>query len=234
MNFESGVRQVIKKLRDRHPRFVPMTQRILIYTPVFHHSNVLVLEARARQGYFTVEWRINTFCEPKSKGGLRIGRTFGLIGRSTRFKPEGRGGLFEIDDPTMADDFVDQVETKVLPIFHSLDTFRKVAEFEMSHPDLHVTKTARWKALMNAALGDIPTAQKLWLSCNTDEYSWLVPRMTEEWYDYKEWCRIPGPLMKGDKAALVKLLHEWEAREIRGTKVERYWTPTPFPLELME
>lgn len=234
MKFEAEVRKVIRKLRERHPRFVPMTPRVMIYTPVFHHSSVILLNAHASRGYFTVEWRINTFCEPKSQAGLRVGRTFGLIGRSTRFKPEGRGGLFEIDDPTMADDFVDQVENVALPVFHSLNTFGKAAEFEMTNPDLHVTKTARWKALMSAALGDIPTAQKLWLSCNTNEYCWRVPRMTEEWYDYEEWCRISGPLMKSDKTALVELLHEWEAREIKGTKVERYWIPSPFPLELLE
>ncbi len=234
MNYQSAVRDVIRKLRLRHPRFIPITPRILFYTPVQHHCGILLINGSPSQNYFTVEWRIDIFCEPDSRPGLKLGRTYGLIGRSARFKPPGRTGLFEIHDPTMADDFVDQVENIMIPQIESLNSFEKVVNFEIDYPDLHVTKVERWQALMYAALGDIPTAQKLWRSCDTNEYAWRVPRMTEEWGNYEEWCRISGPLMKGDRIALASLLHEWEARSIKGSKIEKYWTSTPFPLELIK
>lgn len=234
MNYASELRKIISKLKFRHPRFVSVTPQILIYTPFQHHYGLLVLTGSPTQRYFTVEWQINILCEPDSRPGIKLGRMYGLVGRSAHFKPPGKNGLFEIDDPSMADDFFDQIEVEVIPQFNRLDRFDKVIDFEINFQDMYVTKTARWKSLMSAALGDIPTAQKLWRSCDTADYSWRVPRMTEEWGEYEEWCRISGPLMKGDRVALANLLHEWEGRGVRGTKVERYWTSSPFPLESLE
>jgi hypothetical protein len=42
---------------------------------------------------------------------------------------------------------------------------------------------------------------------------------------------VAEPLLAGDRAALATILHGWEADNIRGTKIEPYWEPTPFPLE---
>ena len=42
---------------------------------------------------------------------------------------------------------------------------------------------------------------------------------------------VAEPLVADDRATLAKILHAWEASNIRGTKVERYWEPTPFSLE---
>ena len=42
---------------------------------------------------------------------------------------------------------------------------------------------------------------------------------------------VAEPLMAGDRPALAKILHAWEAANVRGTEVDPYWEPTPFPLE---
>ena len=42
---------------------------------------------------------------------------------------------------------------------------------------------------------------------------------------------VAEPLLAGDRAALARILHGWEADNIRGTKIEPFWEPTPFPLE---
>ena len=107
MSYGAAVRKVISGLRARYPRFVPLTPRVLLYTSAEHCSRLVVLENRGRRGYFTVEWRINIFCEPNTRSSIRMGRTWGLVGRSRRFKPQGQDGLFEVDDPTMAEDFAD-------------------------------------------------------------------------------------------------------------------------------
>jgi hypothetical protein len=38
-------------------------------------------------------------------------------------------------------------------------------------------------------------------------------------------------LLKRDRSAVIPLLHEWEAYKVRKLKLEKYWTPTPFPCE---
>ncbi|MGH1572494.1 hypothetical protein ACRAWG_19670 [Methylobacterium sp. P31] len=42
---------------------------------------------------------------------------------------------------------------------------------------------------------------------------------------------VAEPLMGGDRLALAKILHDREAASARGTELEPYWEPTPFPLE---
>lgn len=231
MSYGAAVRKVISGLRERHPRFVPLTPRILLYAPAENCSKLVVLENRGSRGYFTVEWRINIMCEPDARTGISLGRSWGLVGRSTRFKPKGQGGLFEVDDPTMAEDFADQIEAEVMPLFDSLDTFGKTVEFVLAHQYFPIGSWVPWRALMTAACGDIPEAQRLWRSCDTDQVQCRVPQTWPDHGNYDEWCRVAEPLMDGDRAALAKLLHEWEQREVLGTKLERYWTSMPFPLE---
>lgn len=42
---------------------------------------------------------------------------------------------------------------------------------------------------------------------------------------------VAEPLRAGDRAALAKILHGWEADNSRGTRIAPYGAPTPFPLE---
>lgn len=42
---------------------------------------------------------------------------------------------------------------------------------------------------------------------------------------------IVEPLRTGDRAALAAILHRWEAEAARIHGVERWWEPTPFPIE---
>lgn len=42
---------------------------------------------------------------------------------------------------------------------------------------------------------------------------------------------IVEPLRAGDRAAIALILHRWEAEAARIHKVERWWEPTPFPIE---
>jgi hypothetical protein len=37
--------------------------------------------------------------------------------------------------------------------------------------------------------------------------------------------------MAGDRAAMAKILHDWEAANVRGTELEPFRKRTPFPLE---
>jgi hypothetical protein len=44
-------------------------------------------------------------------------------------------------------------------------------------------------------------------------------------------ARVAGRSSSPPWRALAKILHEWEAANVRGTELEPYWEPTPFPLE---
>ena len=53
--------------------------------------------------------------------------------------------------------------------------------------------------------------------------------------DYRDHRRryfeLAEPLRRGDRAALASVLHRWEAERVRGAPYERFWEPTPFPIE---
>ncbi|AWN36456.1 hypothetical protein DK427_12560 [Methylobacterium radiodurans] len=42
---------------------------------------------------------------------------------------------------------------------------------------------------------------------------------------------VVEPLRTGDRSALAAILHRWEAEAARFHGVERWWEPTPFPIE---
>ena len=35
-----------------------------------------------------------------------------------------------------------------------------------------------------------------------------------------------------DRTGLAKLLHSYEAQSVKNLKIEKFWEPTPFPIEL--
>ncbi|GJD77601.1 hypothetical protein [Methylobacterium gregans] len=42
---------------------------------------------------------------------------------------------------------------------------------------------------------------------------------------------VAEPLRLGDRAAIAAALHRWEGEAVRGDYHERFWEPTPFPIE---
>lgn len=231
MNYASLVRSTLTTVIKCHPDFVRISPRIIMYAPVDHFTKYVVIHNRTASRYFIVEWCVNFLCEPQSRHDYHLGRIFCRLGRSTRFKLKGTGGIFEVDDPTMAQDFADQIGSEILPIFRSLDTFEKMSEFVSSYSGPFAGSREAWETIVTVAMGDIPKAQKIWRSADTDTRRWRVPRMFDGNPDLEEWCRLEAPLMAGDRSALIKLLHEWEYFQVKGTKIERHWKSTPFPIE---
>jgi hypothetical protein len=117
-------------------------------------------------------------------------------------------------------------------VFSSLHNLEKTIAHLRSHRHNSFAKHPPWKTLMHVALDEIPAAQAEWQSV-MHKY---VPGKTfpdaSSQYVYDQWCSLTEPLMASDRAALARLLHGWEKSNTVGTKLEPYWCPTPFPLEL--
>lgn len=225
------LRGVISHVIERHPNFKRVNNRTIVYTPIEHFSKYIEIHNRTASRYFIVRWWINCLCEPSSRCDIKLGRLWGTLGRSTRFRPKGANGKFEVDDPTMADDFADQIEEKIIPLFESMDDFGKIRDFSLTHDAPFHGSWETWTTLIAVAMGDISAAQRIWRSADTDKIRWQVPNMFNDHPDFGEWCRLEEPLMAADRTALIKLLHEWERFQTTGTKLERHWTSTPFPIE---
>ena len=231
MSSAPQIKRLANPLLQRHDNLIMVTGNIMAYLPVTHWSRYIRIHNRPKRGYFTVDWWVDTRFEPGHYAFISRSGACALIGRSLQYKPKGQTGLFEWDDPTMPGDFIDQVEARILPVFSSLDTLEKTIAHLRSHQHNSFAEYPPWKTLMHVALGEISAAQAEWQSV-MHKY---VPRTSvsdaSSDYVYEQWCLLTEPLMAGDRAALARLLHDWEATNISGTKLERYWRSTPFPLE---
>ncbi|MGU3402285.1 hypothetical protein [Methylobacterium brachiatum] len=88
------------------------------------------------------------------------------------------------------------------------------------------------RMLLHIALGDLDSARKIWaqqtpLYRDRPYHPSLKLRRWQEQLD-----AVAEPLHAGDRPALARILHGWEAANVQRTELERYWEPTPFPLEL--
>ncbi|GLS71103.1 hypothetical protein GCM10007890_31160 [Methylobacterium tardum] len=231
MSSAPQIKRLAKPLLQRHNDLIMATGNIMAYLPVTHWNPYIRIHNRPKRGNFTVDWWVDTRFEPGHYAFIsRIGAC-SLIGRSLKYRPRGRTGLFEWDDPTMPGDFIDQVEARILPVFSSLDTLEKTIAHLRAHQHNSFAEHPPWKTLMHVALGEIPAAQAEWRNVMHN----YVPRTTlsdpSRNYVYDQWCLLTEPLMAGDRAALARLPHGWEAENTIGTNLEPYWRSTPFPLE---
>lgn len=232
MSSAPQIKRLAGPLFARHNNLVMVAGNIVCFCPVTHCTRYIYINNRPKRGYFTVEWHVDTLFEPSDSAYIALGRTFGLLGRSLRYRPKGQTGLFEWDDPTMSGDFVDQVEAEIIPLFNSLDTLEKTIAFLRPHPQNPFADYPPWKTLMHVALGEISAAQVTWRPVMHQYVTGTVLQDARSQRQYDQWCLLTEPLMADDRAALARLLHGWEASNVIGTKLESYWLSTPFPLEL--
>lgn len=131
----------------------------------------------------------------------------------------------------MIADAIDVIEKEVLPLLRSINTLEAHAAFYRPRFDGYQVESPEHRLLVDIALGNLDAARA---SCRELEGEYRDNKHLD-WWLYQNnrtiVMTVAEPLFAGDRAALAKILHGWEADNIRGTKLERYWEPTPFPLE---
>ncbi|WP_267357473.1 MULTISPECIES: hypothetical protein [unclassified Methylobacterium] len=87
------------------------------------------------------------------------------------------------------------------------------------------------RMIVHIAAGNLEAARAIW----HERHAWHAGRSFPPSSRAHRWqtqlAAVAEPLMAGDRPALAKILHDWEAANVRGTVLEPYWEPTPFPLE---
>ncbi|GJE31386.1 hypothetical protein [Methylobacterium oxalidis] len=229
------IREIVNPLLMRHSDLILTDSDLIRIMPVGHVVRQIYIARSSQKRYFTLSWRLMEMFGPMNTG-RSLGNCYDLLGRAERFRPDGGGGgTWVWDDPTMAGDFVEQMEQDVLPFLRSLDTTEAALGFIKSHIRSSGHRGWHWWIIATIALGELDDARAIWPEYGgshpaPDPDAPLPSWETEEgrWARYGE---IGPPLLADDRAALARILHRWEAENVRGTAIEPYWTPTPFPLE---
>ncbi|WP_336485392.1 hypothetical protein [Methylobacterium nigriterrae] len=223
------IRKLVRPLLERHPDLVLLDHAIWLL-PLGQVARKISIERSSMARYFTLKWRLMELFGPKSIPGYTLGLCFSQVPRSRQFWDEIGGGTWVWSDPTMAEDFVVRVEEVMLPLLRSLDTTEKALTFMKAHDESSDFRGWPWNMAAAVALGDLETARRIWLDTARHQLGPDAPPpgSRNPWDRYRE---LGAPLLADDRDALARILHRWEAENVRGTALEPYWQPTPFPLE---
>jgi hypothetical protein len=126
------------------------------------------------------------------------------------------------------------MEQEVLPRLKTLETIEQFSNISYNLSSFHkmtLKRRPERRFYVDLALGKLEDAEKAFveLSCHS-EYRNKYFHSPEH---YDEVMNIVRPMAQvQDKAGIAAKLHEWEAYSVKQLKLEKYWQPTPFPIEL--
>ncbi|MDR6634056.1 hypothetical protein J2X72_002856 [Phyllobacterium sp. 1468] len=139
---------------------------------------------------------------------------------------------WDITRPASIELMYEMIEEDVLPNLRKIVSFDDFETFAaaIGPADEFPYKTSTFeRMLMATAAGHFDKAQELW---NSIEQKPVYPagRLLEILIAENPTFHLA--LLAGDRAALAKIFHDWEAQSVRSYGIESFWERTPFPLEL--
>jgi hypothetical protein len=131
-------------------------------------------------------------------------------------------GIWDVDVPDLAEKLADAIEREALPPLRSINTIDDFVRFAHgAWPEDH-------KPYVDVALGDFKAAQSMcdFFASLNGHYGIRQEECEHVFYGL---CPL---IAKNDRIAIAKLLHQHEAESVNRLKLEKYWEPTSFPIEL--
>ncbi|HZO45314.1 MAG TPA: hypothetical protein VFB68_05440 [Xanthobacteraceae bacterium] len=215
------VKQVMQPLLERNTDLT-LVGRLVAIKPVRHILRGISIGRSLATNLFVPSWAVIFLFEPRVNFPLNWGgRVYG----------PGAWDLIEHDDlPNM---MRDAVEKEALPLLRPIQTIDDLVEFasEERFPNTYLNLYEHRKIFVDVARGDLDSAHSICEYMATERAKRrYLPNMREE-YDRiaKELCPL---IAADDRPGLARLLHKYEEGSVRAMKLEKYWEPTPFPIEL--
>ncbi len=124
------------------------------------------------------------------------------------------------------------IEREALPSMRSIKTIDDFVTFtsEERFPDTYLDLYPASKIFVDVARGDLEAASTICDYMRSDRAKkWYLPDMQDA-YDRvtKELCPV---IAANDRPGLARLLHTYEAQSVKNLKLEKFWEPTPFPID---
>ncbi|KQP42652.1 hypothetical protein ASF49_02105 [Methylobacterium sp. Leaf104] len=228
MTTSRQIKVLTAPLLARNPDLAHARRNILWLTPIDHVGRLILIDRTSHPDSFVVSWHIVQFFMPGTTSWFSLGRCGDRIARSKHFL----GGLsWNWSDRTIYQDFVVRVEADILPLFRSLDTTRKCLEFQRGDPHRNGFLDHYWHLGACLALGEIEKAQALFSPLRAYRVGGPPAENAAEQRVFERLRALEQPLRSGDRAALCALLAQWEAENLIGSPLERYWLRTAFSVE---
>jgi hypothetical protein len=214
MTTTAQVRQVLRPLLSRHSDLA-LVGRFLIIKPVRHILRGVFVDRCGNP---------NAFVPIKVVDILLPGRHMMTLGWGGQlYKAPYR--IWDANNAVAINTMCEMIEYEVLPGLRQIISFGDfVAVASEKRP---LSERVSYEAftgmhmLLAVAHGDFDEAREIWDS---------DPQISR--YMMSKVPFFYTALLSKDRSALAAFLHQWEAQTIATYKLEKFWEPTPFPLEL--
>jgi hypothetical protein len=220
MTTVAQVKQVVQPLLQRNPDLATVGRDVII-TPVRHILRGISLMRSINPALFIPAWAIVFLFEPRDSLSLNWGERIYKV-------------TWDVTNPDLPAKLCEAIEEQALPLLRPIRTiddfvgFATKERFRDTYLDLYEHR----KIFVDIARGDLDSARSIceYMATDRAKRRYLPMKMDEE-YDRitKELCPL---IEKNDRVGLARLLHKYEEGSVRAMKLEKFWEPTPFPIEL--
>jgi hypothetical protein len=224
MTTVAQVKQVVQPLLQRN-RDLALVGRMIVVKPIHHILRGIYVDRSLHPGLFVPTWAVIFLFEPRKSLSYNWGERV--------YDPTGN--VWDIGDhDDLPTKMYEAIEEQALPLLRPINTiddligFTTKERFRHTHLNLYEHR----KIFVDIARGNFDSARSICEYMATDQAKrkYLPLKMDEE---YERITKKLCPLIaKNDRAGLARLLHKYEEGSVRAMKLEKYWEPTPFPIEL--
>jgi hypothetical protein len=217
------LKRAVRPLLDRNPDLA-LVGRLVIIKPIHHILRGIIFARGIYAEQFNPIWATLFLFEPHDSLSSNWGESV----------YDRRGTWKFTDHDDLPAEMYKSIEEQALPLLRPIETiddfvgFATKERFQHTHLNLYEHR----KIFVDIARGDLDSARSICEYMATDgaKRRYLPMKMEEE-YDRitKELCPL---IAKRDRAGLARLLHKYEEGSVRAMKLEKYWEPTLFPIEL--
>jgi hypothetical protein len=223
MSTTAQMKLVAAPLLEKHDDLV-LRGRFLFLKPVRHVIRFILLDGTSG----TTDFRPRAGAYIAFEKSDRININF-----STYMRHPARGSVWPVFETNHEYSFAEAVSSTVLPQLRSIESIYDFVKFTENVDNIYNNLNGHqiYKIPLGASLGnfDEPCAHCELISsgkaheCMPGFESMTTPIMEELW-----------PAMKArDIGKVAAVLHDWEEYTVKANKLEKYWEPTPFPIEQM-
>ncbi|WP_267425768.1 hypothetical protein [Methylobacterium sp. GC_Met_2] len=220
------VRPIFDALKTKHPYLVQIGNRFAIKNPVHHIALGIFIERTSDPNCCSPRLFMTALYFAGLPGAIAIGTYFEYLSRS----PTSAEKFWLWSDPTMIPEAIAVLDSVALPKLALYGTPESYATLP-SRPHWVYDEPYEDRMIVHIAAGKLDAARAIW----HERQPWHAGKSFPPGSRAHRWqtqlAAVEEPLMAGDRPALAKILHDWEAANVRGTELEPYWEPTPFPLE---
>jgi hypothetical protein len=207
------VKQAVQPLLRRNPDLA-LVGRFVVVKPVRHVLRGIHVDGTG-VWYLTPKWTVNVLCSPLAG---HLDRVWGAM-----VTPAYGGDL------SRHEIMCEKIERLALPLLRQVQTLDDFVAFNVEErfPGRDLDAFPYVKVFVDIARGDFASALKFCEAVKTkNKYESFIPG------SYEVFAETLYPMLAAnDRAGLVQHLKDYELWAVKSRKLQKFWEPTPFPLE---